>query len=273
MSINMKRLPFLLLCIIFQLLGTIVEALNAAGGAETTFFYQAYLLERAHVKDPSRRLIAPDCATYKGKAECSFADFVDYISAQKARTQNEKNWDVIRKIFDEAGNTLLAETCKKLREAGFEAQYDQSRLYPKEVLNPSVSLSIRGMRNIAMTTKTNAYQDQKKKMIEALELEREIRQADNMRFFIPKLEAKLGITLETKNAMTSDGIAYTMYDETETAKKNTGIENLAQKINKAAEALRKTTRNDGKDFIFATHQAVIREASNSITELKKKCPS
>ncbi|OKP09207.1 hypothetical protein PENSUB_5415 [Penicillium subrubescens] len=110
-------------------------------------------------------------------------------------------------------------------------------------------------------------------MIEALELEREIRQADNMRFFIPKLEAKLGITLETKNAMTSDGIAYTMYDETETAKKNTGIENLAQKINKAAEALRKTTRNDGKDFIFATHQAVIREASNSITELKKKCPS
>lgn len=269
----MKRLPFLLLCIIVQLLGAVVEALNAAGGAETTFFYQAYLLERAHIKDPTRRLIAPNCAIYKGQAECSFADFVDYISSEEAREKNEKNWNEIRKIFDEAGNTPLAETSKKLREVGFKAEYDQSRLYPKEVANPSVSLSIRGMRNIATTTKTNAYHDQKKKMIEALELEREIRQADNMKFFIPKLEAKLGITLETKNAMTSDGIAYTMYDETETATKNNGIEDLAQKINKAAEALRKTTRNDGKDFVFATHQAVIREATKSIAELKKKCPS
>jgi hypothetical protein len=55
----MKRLPLLFLCTIFQLLAQGVEALDAAGGAELTFFYQAYLLELEHVTDETRRSIAP----------------------------------------------------------------------------------------------------------------------------------------------------------------------------------------------------------------------
>ncbi|KAL4982541.1 hypothetical protein BDW68DRAFT_182452 [Aspergillus falconensis] len=267
----MRRLPFLLLCTLLQLLARAVEALNAAGGAETTFFYQAYLLEREHVTDPDRRGIAPECHIKKEKTVCSFADFVDYISTEDARERNEKNWPLFIEIFDNAGDTPLVETSRKLREAGFRAEYDHGRLYPRGK-DPSVTLAIRGMRGIATATKKNKYQDQKRKMIEALELLNEVRRADNMKFFITKLEEKTGVKLEPKPATTSDGLEYTTYDVDATAKKNKGVEDLAQKINTAAEELRKEKRNNSKDHIFVTHQAIIREANESLTELRKKCP-
>ncbi|KGO66153.1 Protein of unknown function DUF4246 [Penicillium expansum] len=214
----MKRLPFLLLCMLFQLLAGTVEALNGAAGAETTFFYQAYLLELEHVTDPTRRGIAPGCPILEGKTKCSFAEF-------------------FQEIFNNAGNTPLVDTSRKLREAGFYAHYDQERLYPKEKNTPSVAVAIRGMRGIATATKKKDHQDQKRKMIEALELEGELRRADNMKFFIPKLEQTAGVKLETKPATTSDGVEYTTYDVDATAEKNKGVKDLAQKINTAAEAL------------------------------------
>ncbi|KAL4733487.1 hypothetical protein BDV11DRAFT_175657 [Aspergillus similis] len=109
-------------------------------------------------------------------------------------------------------------------------------------------------------------------MIEALELLSEVRRADNMKFFIPKLEEKMGVKLETKPATTSDGLEYTTYDVDATAEKNKGVEDLAQKINTAAEALRKEKRNTSKDLSFVIHQGVIREANESLIELRKKCP-
>ncbi|KAL4932550.1 uncharacterized protein BDV17DRAFT_288062 [Aspergillus undulatus] len=268
----MKRLPFLLLCMLSQLLAGTVEALNEAGGAETTFFYQAYLLEREHVTDPDRRAIAPGCPIPEGKTECSFADFVDYISTEEARGRNAENWPRFEEIFDNAGDTPLVETSRNLREAGFRAEYDQARLYPREKDTPSVAVAIRGMRGIATATKKNKYQDQKRKMIEALELEGEVRRADNMKFFIPKLEEKTGVKLELKPATTPDGLKYTTYDVDATAKENKGVEDLAQKINTAADALRKAKRKDGVDLKFVIHQGVIREANESLTELRKKCP-
>jgi hypothetical protein len=128
------------------------------------------------------------------------------------------------------------------------------------------------MRGIATATKKNQYPDQKKKMIEALELECELRRADNMRYFIPKLEKQTGVTLETKSATTSDGVQFTTYDVDATATKNNGVEDLAQKINTAAEELRQANRKDKADLKFAIHQGIIREANTSLTELKKKCP-
>ena len=270
--VTMKRLPFLILYILFQLLAGTVEALNGAAGAETTFFYQAYLLEWEHVTDPDRRGIAPACHIFVGKTKCSFAEFVNYISTEEAQKRNKENWDVFRKIFDKAGDTPLVETSRNLREAGFRAGYDQERLYPKETKTPSVAVAIRGMRGIATATKRNKYQDQKRKMIEALELEGEVRRADNMKFFIPMLEGKLGMKLETKPATTSDGVKYTTYDVDATAEKNMGVEDLTQKINTAAEALRKATRKDEVEREFVIHQGIIREANASLTELKKKCP-
>ncbi|KAL6228843.1 hypothetical protein BDW75DRAFT_226137 [Aspergillus navahoensis] len=267
----MKRLPLLLLCILFQLLVGTTEALNAAGGAETTFFYQAYLLERQHVTDPKRRLIAPECPIPAGKTEPSFAEFVEYISSEEARGTNDNNKARLKEIFDNAGNTPLVETSRNLREAGFMADYDQERLYPKEAKNPSVATTIRGMRGIAMGTKTNKYPDQKRKMIEALELLGEVRQADNMKWFIPKLEKAAGVELERKPAITSDGLKYTTYDVDKTAEKNNGIEGLAQKIATAAETLRNDKKATG-DMKFEIHQRIIREANLSLSELRKKCP-
>lgn len=257
---------------LLQLLARAVEALDAAGGAETTFFYQAYLLEREHVTDPDRRGIAPGCPTQEGKTVCSFADFVKYISTDEARAQNDKDWARFAEIFDNAGDTPLVETSRKLREAGFHADYDQTRLYPKGKDYRSVTVAIRGMRGIATATKKNKYRDQKQKMIEALELVSEVRRADNMKFFIPKLEGKIGVKLETKPATTSDGLKYTTYDVEATATENKGVEDLAQKINTAAEELRKEKRNNSKDLGFVIHQGVIREANESLTELRKKCP-
>ncbi|KAL4993279.1 hypothetical protein BDV10DRAFT_190138 [Aspergillus recurvatus] len=121
----MTRLPLLLLCILFQLLVRTTEALNAAGGAETAFFYQAYLLERQHVTDPKRRLIAPKCPIPAGKTEPSFAEFVEYISSEEARGTNDNNKARFKEISDNAGNTTLVETSRNLREAGFMADYDQ----------------------------------------------------------------------------------------------------------------------------------------------------
>jgi hypothetical protein len=270
--VTMKRLPFLILYILFQLLAGTVEALDGAAGAETTFFYQAYLLERAHVTDEKRHLIAPKCPVQEGKTACSFADFVKHISTASAWERNQPKWSLFETIFDIAGDKPLIETSKDLREAGFHAEYDQTRLYPKEKDSRSVSVAIRGMRGIATATKKNQYPDQKQKMIEALELEGELRRADNMKFFIPKLESKIGMTLETKSATTSDGVQYTTYDVDATAEKNHGVEDLAQKINTAAEELRKSNRKDKADLQFAIHQGIIREANASLTELRKKCP-
>ena len=94
-----------------------------------------------------------------------------------------------------------------------------------------------------------------------------------MQFFIPKLEAKLGMKLETKLATTSDGVKYTTYDVDATAEKNKGVEDLAQKINTAAESLRQAKRNDNLGLKFVIHQGVIREANNSLTELRKSALS
>ncbi|GES56906.1 protein of unknown function DUF4246 [Aspergillus terreus] len=270
----MKRLSFLLLCMLVQLLVGTVEALNAAAGAETTYFYQAFLLEREHVTDAKRHLIAPGwCPKPKDNAKCSFAEFVKDISTRRANEANEENWPRFKEIFDnaESGNTPLVETSKNLREAGFKVDYDQNRLYPKEVKSPSVSNTIRGMRGIATATKTNKYPDQKRKMIEALELKREVRRADNMKWFIPKLEEATGVKLATNPATTPDGLPYTTYDVDATAKENEGIKDLAQKITTAAETLRNAKKTvDNLDF--AIHQGVIREADLSLSELRKKCP-
>lgn len=135
-----------------------------------------------------------------------------------------------------------------------------------------MAVAIRGMRGIATATKKKDHQDQKRKMIEALELEGELRRADNMKFFIPKLEQTAGVKLETKPATTSDGVEYTTYDVDATAEKNKGVKDLAQKINTAAEALRKAKRNANGDLKFVIHQGIIREANESLIELKKKCP-
>ncbi|KAJ5486765.1 Protein of unknown function DUF4246 [Penicillium desertorum] len=159
----MKRLPFLILYILFQLLAGTVEALNGAAGAETTFLYQAYVLERAHVTDEKCHLIAPKCPVPAGKTACSFANFVKYISTESAREQNEPRWSLFKTIFDNAGDKPLIDTSKDLREAGFHAGYDQARLCPKEKDSPSVSVTIRGMRGIATATKKNQYPDQSKK--------------------------------------------------------------------------------------------------------------
>ncbi|KAG2413249.1 hypothetical protein HFD88_002438 [Aspergillus terreus] len=268
----MKRLP-LLLCMLSQLLIGTIEALDAAGGAETTFFYQAYLLERQHVIDPKRRLIAPECPIPEGKTEPSFAEFVDYISTEEAKDANNNNKARFKEIFDKAGDAPLVETSRNLREAGFKADYDQNRLYPKETKNPSVASTIRGMRGIATTTKTNKYPDEKRKMIEALELVGEVRRADNMKWFIPKLEKAMGpeVKLATKPATTPDGLPYTTYDVDGTAEKNKGIEDLAQKMTAAAETLRNSKKITG-DMQFEIHQRIIREANQSISELRKKCP-
>ncbi|KAJ5903387.1 hypothetical protein N7504_005770 [Penicillium tannophilum] len=272
----MKRLLSFLLCMLQLLAGT-VEALNGAGGAETTFFYQAYLLESNQITDKTKteehRGIAPQCSPIReGETVCSFANFVNYISTEAARDQNEKNWHLFKEIFDNAETKPLVETSRKLRELGFKAGYDQTRLLPKEKDAPSVAVAIRRMRGIAVATKKNKYKDQKLKMIEALELEGELRRADNMRFFIPKLEKEVGWTLETKTATTSDGLEYTTYDVDATAKKNNGVQDLARSINTAAETLRKATRKNMADFDFVIHQGIIREANESLTELRKKCP-
>ncbi|KAL4811967.1 hypothetical protein BDW67DRAFT_189146 [Aspergillus spinulosporus] len=63
----------------------------------------------------------------------------------------------------------------------------------------------------------------------------------------------------------SDGLEYTTYNVDETAEKNKGVENMAQKINTAAEELRQETRNTGKDLSFVIHQDVIQEANESLT--------
>ncbi|KAL6228845.1 hypothetical protein BDW75DRAFT_246270 [Aspergillus navahoensis] len=107
-------------------------------------------------------------------------------------------------------------------------------------------------------------------MIEALELLGEVRQADNMKWFLPKLEKAAGVELERKPAITSDGLKYTTYDVDKTAKNN-GIEGLAQKITMAAETLRNDKKATG-DMKFEIHQRIIREANLSLSELRKKCP-
>ncbi|KAL4993263.1 hypothetical protein BDV10DRAFT_190143 [Aspergillus recurvatus] len=142
---------------LLQLLARAVEVLNAAGGAETTFFYQAYLLEREHVTDLDYRGIAPGYATEKKTIVYSFDDFVDYISTEDARKCNENNLGLFTEIFDNAGDTPLVETSRKLREAGFRAEYDITRLYPRGKDSRSVTITIQGMRGIATATKKNKY--------------------------------------------------------------------------------------------------------------------
>ena len=114
--------------------------------------------------------IAPGCHVSMETTKCGFAEFVDYISTDDAKKRNKENQPRFNEIFDSAEDTPLVETSRNLREAGFRAEYDQTRLYPKEKDTPSVAVAIRGMRGIATATKTNKYQDQKRKMIEALEL-------------------------------------------------------------------------------------------------------
>ncbi|KAL3432652.1 hypothetical protein BDV09DRAFT_197523 [Aspergillus tetrazonus] len=239
----MRQLPLLLLCMIWLLLARAVEALDEAGGAETTFFYK------------------PICsnASMSQIQTIVFADFVKYISTDDARAKNNENWSQLAEIFNNAGDTPLVETSRKLREAGFHADYEQKNLYPRWKDSRSVTVALRGMRGIATATKKNKYQDQKQKMIEALEL-------------MSELEGEVGMKLETKPATTSDGLEYTTYDVDATAKKNKGVEDLAQKISTAAEELRKENRYNSKDIPFVIHQGVMREANESITELRKKCP-
>ncbi|KAJ5165677.1 Protein of unknown function DUF4246 [Penicillium coprophilum] len=268
----MKRLPLLLLFTLIQLLPGTVEALSAAGGAETVFFYQAYLLELQHVTNPERRAIARKCPIPEGRVGCSFAEFVKFISSNKARGKNQENWSQLVKIFDDAEDTSLRETSRKLREAHFFAEYDQETFFEKDPEAHSLSVAIRKARAIVTTTKKPKYPDHKRKMIEALELESELRQADNMKFFIPKLEGELGITLERKLATTSDGLKYETYDIQATAEKNEGVQDLAKKLEEAANKLRKMTRKNGDDMEFAIHQAVIREVQESLAKLKEKCP-
>lgn len=264
-SVAMKRHSLLLLYLLFQLLSGTVEALHAAAGAETTFFYQAYLLEREHVTNPRRRLIAPACNIETGTT-CTFAQFVRHISSDETNAENGDRFD---EIFERAEAMGLKDLSRSLREAGFRSAWDQTRLYPKEGRNPSVTVTIRGMRGIATATKDNKYQDKKRKMIEALELLVEVRRADNMRFLIPKLEKATGVTLETKPATTPDGREYTTYDVDKTAAKNKGVEDLAQKIQAAAETLREVKKDPDSGFVI--HQRIIREAELSIKELQAKC--
>ncbi|KAL4993278.1 hypothetical protein BDV10DRAFT_190137 [Aspergillus recurvatus] len=119
-----------------------------------------------------------------------------------------------------------------------------------------------------MGTKTNQYPGQKQKMIEALELLGEVRQADNMKWFIPKLEKAAGVELERKPAITSDGLKYTTYDLDKTAEKNNGIKGLAQKITTAAETLRNDKKATGP-MKFEIHQRIIQEANLSLSKLRK----
>jgi uncharacterized protein YihD (DUF1040 family) len=273
----MKRVPCLFLCIILQLLAQSVEALNEAGAAELTFYFQAYLLEWEHVTDETRRAIAPGCAAENGGKKCTFAEFVDHVSSNKAKVRNSAKKEVFNAIFDDAekNNTPLVETSRKLREAGFRAEYDQTTLYPKDKEARSSNYAIRKMRGIAAATKKNKYADQKRKMIEALELSGEVRRADNMPFFITELQKELGVTMETEDAKTSDGLEYKMYNEAKTAEKNGGIEDLGKKIGTAADKLRKAKRTDMSDDDgrkFAIHQGAMRELKESITQLKQKCP-
>jgi hypothetical protein len=137
----MKQVPFLLLCMLLQLLAGIIEALNAASGADTTFFYQAYLLEREHVTDPDYCGIAPECHIKKEKMVCSFADFVDYISTEDARERNAKNLDLFTEIFDNAGDTPLVETSRKLQEAGLISVQSAAFAGPSNVLTSGLPLN------------------------------------------------------------------------------------------------------------------------------------
>ncbi|OQE35522.1 hypothetical protein PENCOP_c013G03610 [Penicillium coprophilum] len=169
----MKRLPLLLLFTLFQLLAGIVEALIAAGGAETIFFYQAYLLKLQHVTDPGRRAIARKCPIPEGRTECSFAEFVKLISSDKALERNGKDWPQIAKIYDSAEDTPLLATSKNLREARFFAEYNQQKFFEKDPEAHSLSVAIWKAREIMATTKKSKYPDYKRRMVEALELESE----------------------------------------------------------------------------------------------------
>ncbi|OQD70674.1 hypothetical protein PENANT_c252G03850 [Penicillium antarcticum] len=208
---------------------------------------------------------------------CTYAEFVKYISSDEALLRNDPSWEKFSAIFDAAENTPLVETSQKLREAGFRAEYEQERLYPKDKEAKSVPYAIRKMRGIATGTKKNKFVDQKTKMIEALELAAEVRRADNMKYFIPVLEEKMGIKMELKEtkSQTRDGLEYQMYDEAKTAEKNKGVEDLAQKVVTAADGLRKQKRKGaapGKQLDFVIHQTIMREIEESIGQLKQKCP-
>jgi hypothetical protein len=262
----MNRVLYLLF-LIFELFAGPAKALNAAGAGETAFFYQAYRVEFDYISAGNRR-IAPGCSG--GQSPCGYTKFVEYISSVDAQTQNAAN-PRIKEILDQAETTDLIETSRKLREANFVADYNQAALLPTAKGGPSITESMRTITNILQNIKKGQFQERFQKMTEALNLVAEVRRADNMKYFIPNLEKELGLEVEKKPETTKDGLQYIDYDIQETAKKNQGVADLAEKYTAAANKLR--TTNNKKEFgkKFVIHQNIIRQAQNSADILRKMC--
>lgn len=259
----MHRFVYLLF-LILELLAGPVKALNAAGAAETAFFYHAYRVERLFKKEGSQLRIAPECRD--GDKPCGYAKFVEHISTEKARNANDR--DQIREILNRFETTDLVDMSRNLREAKFVADYDQTRLLPKLKGN-SLTEAIRQIGNIMNTAPKNQYREELRKMIDALDLVAEVRRADNMKYFAPELEKQLGLKLEPKPESTRDGVKYTGYDIEKTAA-NTGVADLATKVESAAKVLSDAKDTKKFDEQFIIHQRIIREAQRSGKLLRDK---
>lgn len=282
----MKHFLFLFSSLLF--LGEAVLALNPAQPAETLYFYQAYLVE-FKTKDYRQRSIAKTCAK-RDEPPCTYQQFLRHISSVDSWAKVNKRQDQLE-IIDEADKTNVITTCRKLREKNFNVIYDLSQLIEgtrKRSNFGDVFAKINEL--IKDQFGSDKIAEERKRMQDALKIISEHRIADNMRFFINELQKKLGgIKLVTNPRETLDGFEYKAYDTAETINQMRDKANKIEDADEKAKALKevdglsseiqrlvkdmRSSSFETADRYFKSHQAVIREAKETMRQLKKaeKC--
>ena len=193
-------------------------------------------------------------------------------------------------ILDTVDEKDFPTISRELRDAGFEVEYDLSKLIEgtaKRALFGDVFETIDKL--IKDQISSDRVVNERIKIATALTIIKEHRVADNMRFFISKLESQLGLTLERRHATTSDGLAWTAYDTDATKQRMLDSANTIsdpdekQRAKAKAEALpsqiqklvldMRSSTYVTEDRSFKGHQAVIAQASATLKKIggKKIC--